>query len=922
MSKLHVSLTVNGEPHEFLCEPQQTLLEVLRDELGLTGTKEGCGSGDCGACSIILDGRLVDACQVLAAEAEGRSVTTIEGLAQGDVLHPLQRKFLDHAALQCGFCTPGLLVAAKALLDRNPSPSESEVRFGLAGNLCRCTGYDKIVRAVLDAAAEMRGEAGNPIPVADTGKTAGLRVVGTRPVRPDGVDKVTGRAMFGADMRLPGMLVGRIKRSPHPHARILRIDTSRATSLEGVRAVVTAADFPDLASEEAAAGEGTIEFRDLSANLMARGTALYEGHAVAAVAATTAAIAEAALDLIEVGYEVLPHVIEVEAAMAPDAPLLHEGLFTTGQSPAPTRPSNIASKIAFSLGDAATGFAEAEVVVELRTSTPIVHQGYIEPHACVASWGAGGQCEIYSSSQGAFMVRAYTAKMLGLDLANIRAVPLEIGGGFGGKTVVYVEPVALALSRKAGRPVRLVMSREEVFRASGPTSGSVVEVKLGAKRDGTLVAAELVAKLQAGAFPGSPVGPACMCAFAMYDIPNVAITGYDVVSNRPKVAAYRAPGAPVGVFAVESALDELARRLGMDPIALRQRNATRDGTRTAYGATHRNIGFVQTLAAAKAHPHYGAPLGPNQGRGVAAGFWFNAGGESSAALHIAEDGTALVVSPNPDIGGSRASLAMMAAEVLGLPYEKVRPVVADTSSVPFSFVTGGSRVTFAIGSCVVQAAERVVEDLKRRAAMIWDVPPEAVDWKDGAAVPAGDNAGRFDPLPLAAIARKAGKTGGPIGAEVTANVQGAGAGFGAHICDVEVDPKTGRVTVLRYTAVQDVGKAIHPAYVEGQLQGGVTQGIGWALNEEYVYDAEGHLQNAGFLDYRMPVASDMPMIDTVLVEVANPRAPFGARGVGEVPIVPPLAAVANAVRSAVGVRMVDLPISPPKLLAALDTVAE
>jgi CO/xanthine dehydrogenase Mo-binding subunit len=303
---------------------------------------------------------------------------------------------------------------------------------------------------------------------------------------------------------------------------------------------------------------------------------------------------------------------------------------------------------------------------------------------------------------------------------------------------------------------------------------------------------------------------------------------------------------------------------------------------------------------------------------VACGFWPNFAGESSAAVHLNEDGTASVASPNPDIGGSRASLAMMAAEVLGLPYDKVRVIVADTASIPFSGLTGGSRVTFAVGTCVVRAAEQVVEQLKQRAAMIWDIPAEAVEWKDGQAVPAGANAGGFDPLDLAAIVAKAAKTGGPIGVEFSANVQGPGPGFAAHICDLEVDRETGRVTILRYTAVQDVGRAIHPSYVEGQMQGGVAQGIGWALNEEYVYDSQGRMENPGFLDYRVPVASDLPMIDTVLVEVPNPRAPFGARGVGEVPIVPPMAAVANAVRAAMGLRMGDLPISPPKLRAALD----
>ncbi|HEV2300397.1 MAG TPA: xanthine dehydrogenase family protein molybdopterin-binding subunit [Stellaceae bacterium] len=744
------------------------------------------------------------------------------------------------------------------------------------------------------------------------------KVVGTRPVRPDGVDKVTGRANFGADMTMPGMIWGKVKRSPHAHARILRIDTTKALSLPGVKAVVTAEDFPPIASEEAFVGEGPMNFRDLSCNCMARGKALYDGHAVAAVAAVSPAIAEEACELIEVEYEVLPHVIDVEAAMAPEAPVLHEDLFTGGVEPKPARPSNVAKRISFTKGDVAAGFREADVVIERRYSTQPVHQAYIEPHACVVSMAADGQCTIWSSSQGHFMVRAYCAKLLGIDISNIRAIPAEIGGGFGGKTLVYLEPVALALARKSGRPVKMVMNREEVFRGTGPAAGSVIEVKLGAKKDGRLVAGEVVLKYQAGAFPGSPVGPGCMCAFAMYDIANASIVGYDVVSNRPKVAAYRAPGAPNSSWGVESCLDELARELGIDPLHLREKNAAKDGVKAVHGPTWQNIGYAQTVAAAKEHPHLKTKLGPNQGRGIASGFWFNIGGESSAAVHVNEDGTAVVATGNPDIGGSRASMAIMVAEILGIPVERVRPVIADTSSIGFSFLTGGSRVTFATGMAATQAAEKVVEEMKRRAAMIWDISPDAVEWKDGKAWPAGANAGGFEPLPLADIALKSGRTGGPISAEVSINAQGAGPGFATHICDVEVDPETGAVKILRYTAVQDVGRAIHPSYVEGQIQGGVTQGIGWALNEEYIYDKDGRLENPGFLDYRVPVASDLPMIEAVMVEVPNPRHPFGARGVGEVPIVPPMAAVANAICAATGVRLRDLPMSPPRVLEALE----
>src|SRR5579862_2437739 len=468
---------------------------------------------------------------------------------------------------------------------------------------------------------------------------ASLKIVGTRPIRPDGVDKVIGRANFGADMVMPGMLWGKVKRSPHAHARIKSIKIDKALALPGVKAVVTADDFPAIPSEEAFVGEGPMNFRDLSYNCMAHGKVLYDGHAVAAVAATSPMIAEEAVDLIDVQYEVLPYVIDVEDAMKPGAPVLHDDLFTQGVEPKPTAPSNIAKRITFTKGNVATGWAEAEVTIERRYTTQPVHQAYIEPHACVVSIGADNQCTIFSSSQGQFMVRAYCAKLIGIDIANIRAIPAEIGGGFGGKTLVYLEPVALALAKQAGRPVKMVMSREEVFRGSGPAAGGVIEVKLGAKRDGRIVAAELLLKYQAGAFPGSPVGPACMCGFAMYDIPHVSIVGYDVVSNRPKVAAYRAPGAPNSTFGTESCMDELARELKMDPLKLREINAAKDGTKAAHGPTWANIGYQQTLDAARAHAHMQTKRGPNQGRGIATGFWFNIGGESSAAVHINEDGT-------------------------------------------------------------------------------------------------------------------------------------------------------------------------------------------------------------------------------------------------------------------------------------------
>jgi CO/xanthine dehydrogenase Mo-binding subunit len=748
--------------------------------------------------------------------------------------------------------------------------------------------------------------------------TSEFKWVGTRAVRPDGVDKVTGRARFGADLAMQGQLVGRVLRSPHPHARIRSIDTSAAAKLAGVKAIVTRDDFKDQPSEFIPAGEMMINYRDVVRNVMAREKALYEGHPVAAVAATSAAIAKQALKLIKVDYEVLPHVIDVVEAMKPDAPLLHEDMITAGVEPAPKTPSNIAKRIEFGAGDVEAGFKQADVVIERSFTTKPVHQGYIEPHACVASVSEDGQADVWVTTQGHWIVRAHCARLLGWDVGKIRVTSSEIGGGFGGKTVVYLEPLALALAKKAHRPVKMVMTREEVFRASGPTSGAHVRVKIGARKDGRIVAAEAELKYQAGAFAGSPVQPGAMCAYAPYDLENVKVVGYDVVTNRPKVAAYRAPGGPISEFAVESALDELAGRIGMDPIEFRLKNAAKQGTKAAYGPKFGPIGLVETLEAAKSHAHWRTPLGKNQGRGVASGFWFNIGGETSVSLSLNEDGTLSLTAGTVDIGGLRASLCMMAAEELSVPLDKIRVQIGDTGQLGYNFLTGGSRATFSSGMATVEAAREVMKEACKRAAKLWELPEDAVEYKDGAVRPAGPNAGKHNPMSLAEIAGIAGKTGGPIAGYARINAHGAAPSFATHIADVEVDPETGKVTVVRYTAIQDAGRAIHPSYVEGQYQGGVAQGIGWALNEEYIYGEDGKLQNPGFLDYRVPVASDLPMIDTVIVEVPNPRHPYGVRGVGETPICPPMAALANAVAAATGVRFTDLPMSPPMVLKALD----
>jgi CO/xanthine dehydrogenase Mo-binding subunit len=745
--------------------------------------------------------------------------------------------------------------------------------------------------------------------------TLSYKVVGTRPIRHDGVDKVTGRALYGADVQMAGLLHGRILRSPHAHARIRGIDAGRALALPGVEAVVTAADFPDPGTKIAELGEGAIVLRHLSSNCLARGKVLYEGHAVAAVAAVSPHVAEEALKLIAVDYEPLPPVLDVRKAMEDNAPLLHDDLTTESLGQPTGKHSNVAKHLRFQKGDVAAGFAAASVVIEREFHTATVHQGYIEPHNATALWNADGSVTIWCSTQGAFTVRAQVAELLHMPLAKIKVVPMEIGGGFGGKIRVYLEPVAAALSRKTGRPVKITMNRAEVFEGTGPTPGSYIRAKLGAGADGRLTAAEAYLAYEAGAFPGSPVGPGCMCVFACYDIPNVLIDGYDVVVNKPATSAYRAPGATNAAFAAETVIDEICERLKIDPLNFRIRNGAREGTRRADGPAFPRIGMVEAAQAGKEHPHYQSPLGgPNRGRGVASGFWFNVGLKSSATASVNADGTVSLVEGSTDIGGTRTSVAMQLAEALGIRAEAVKPVVADTDTIGYTDVTGGSRVTFATGWAAYEAAQDIKRQMVARAAQIWDVPADSVAYEDGVLVCKTDAAKR---MTFADLAARLHATGGTIVGRASVDPGGVGGGFATHVVDVEVDPDTGKVTVLRYTAVQDVGKAVHPSYVEGQMQGGVVQGIGWGLNEEYFYNDQGRMTNASYLDYRMPTCLDLPMIDTVMVEVANPGHPYGVRGVGEVPIVPPPAALANAIYRATGVRLRQLPMSPGRVLKGI-----
>lgn len=753
------------------------------------------------------------------------------------------------------------------------------------------------------------------------------QIVGTRPVRPDGVEKVTGRANYCADTRLPGMLYGRLKRSPHAHARILSIDTSAAEALPGVRAVITAADFPGDREEIVTGIRGRITRKWLQDMVMASDKVLHYGHAVAAVCASDPHIAEDAIELIEVQYELLPPVLDVLEAMAEGAPILHEEMRTVAMlgrgmpgDQLSDKSTNVVSHMELQMGDPEQGFAEADVVIEREFQTGMAHQGYIEPQSATADASTDGHVTLWASSQGSFGHRAQVATMLDMPTSKLRVVPTEIGGGFGGKLYLYVEPIAVLFSQLTRRPVKVSLSRDEVLAATGPTSGTYIRLKLGAKKDGTLTAGQAYLAYEAGSHPPSPVGGGCVTVFGPYDIPNLQVDGYDVVLNKPKVSSYRAPGACQPALAVESVLEELAEQLEIEPMELRLKNAAREGTRRIDGRAFPEIGCVDVMEVVQQSDHYRSELGgEHRGRGVGFGYWYNGGGEGTASASINADGTVSVIVGSVDIGGLRASLAMHMAEALGIPYEDVRTHVVDTESIGFTGLTAGSSTLFKTGWAVYQVAMNLRGRLEERAAAIWDVPREQVQYRDDATIvgPEDEN-GSERSFTFQELTPQLAGTGGNISEQADTNETTWGPSFAGHIVDVEVDPETGKVDILRYTTVQDVGKAVHPSYVEGQIQGGASQGAGMALNEEYVYGEDGRLQNASLLDYRMPTALDMPMVETVLVEVPNPGHPYGARGVGEVPIVPPLGAIANAVAEATGVRMRHLPLTPGRVLEALE----
>lgn len=746
---------------------------------------------------------------------------------------------------------------------------------------------------------------------------ADTKYVGQRTRKVDALERVTGKATFGADLHLPGMLYGKVLRSPHPHAKIRGIDATKALALDGVKAVMTADDLPPLDRVVGTTGgELLISLLDLRKMTIAHDKVLYDGHAIAAVAATTPEIAEQAVRLIEVDYQVLPPVENAPDAMKSDAALLHEDMYTKTLGERPTVPSNIAMYVESARGDVEQGFAQADLVHETSYSTKMVHQGYIEPTATAAWAQDDGKVTVWSTTQGIFGIRRSLCDLLEFSLDRINVIPMEVGGAFGGKIYAILEPLAVVLSRKSGRPVKMVMTRAEVFRATGPGAPAHIMVKTGTRKDGTLTACYARIIMDAGAFAGSPVSAASIVSFAPYKVDNLKIDGYDVVTNKPRVQAYRAPGGTPAGFAIESHMDEVAEQLGIDPLQFRMINAVEEGDRMTNDQIYNRIGLKEMLIRVSEHPAWTTPLepGPYRGRGFAAGFWQGATLASSAYVLVHSDGSITLNSGQVDLTGTRTTMGQIVAQEMQVPLDTVSVRVGDTESTPYTDLSAGSRTAYSFGAAVHEACQQAMAQLKAHAAEQFDVTPAEVEYGSGRFWVRENQEQSVDLSTIAmGSARRA--TGPVCGYGAVTRLQAAPQ-FGANVVDVEVDPETGKVSILRYTIFQDVGKAINPAMVEGQMQGGAAQGIGWAITEYYDYD-QGVLRNPTLLDYRIPTALDLPMLDTVIIEVPASDGPYGVRGVGEVPIIPPPAALASAISQAVGVRLNKLPMTPEAVFWAI-----
>lgn len=913
-----LSFTVNAEKRDLEILPHETLLDVLRNRLGLTGPKEGCGAGECGACMVLMEGRPVNACLILALECEGLRIETVEGLAPGrEKLSPLQDSFVKHGAVQCGFCTSGMLMSAQGLLEAHPEPTREEIRRGLSGNLCRCTGYKKIVDAV-EAVAHHRAFPQEPMGEGNIGKNYSRR---------DALDHVRGLSVFGADMCRPNTAFGKILRSAYAHARIKGIDASKAEKLEGVLAVVTGKDVPE--------GYFGVDIKDRL--VFARDKVRYRGDEIAAVAAETEEIAAKALEYIKVEYEPLEPVFDPLLAMKEGAPLIHENLENYECAFETERRGNICTFARVKLGDLEKGFAESDVILEDTFSTQIQHQSSIETHAALAEADSSGHIHVWSTTQKPFAMRRYLSQSLKIPMTSLRLTATKIGGGFGGKLELLVEPYAVLLAKKCGRPVKIVYSREEEFLSTTPRHQTRFQVKSGVKKDGSLVARHVRFVYDTGAFSGN--GPTTVTLSSqlsggLYRVPNLLIEGYCVYTNKMNCGSMRGPSGPQTSFALESHTDNLARAIGMDPLDFRLKNLLEAGEKTAVGQTLVDVDYrkvVQRAAEAIGWRHIKREK--NVGKGMACVFWLSGGWATSATVKINEDGTVTLTTGAVDMGTGYlfTSVPQIVAEVLGLRAEDVQIVQGDTDQTTYDHGIGGSRGAFTIGMVARMAAVNAKAELFSAAASRLRLDADNLETRDGWVFSRGDPEKRVSFADLSYDRHI--KEGGPVigWAQFLPDmdpidpdrVQGLsfsafkGTTIGCHAAVVRVVPETGHIVIKRYVAAHDVGRAVNPRAVEGQIEGGVSMGLGFALMESVLIGKKGEVLNPNFHDYRLPTAMDVPEVEPVIVEVPAAYGPYGAKGLGEPTMAPPAGVIGNAVYDAVGVRLTETPMTPERVHRAI-----
>lgn len=915
--KQPIELRINGQKVRLSADGNQTLLEFLREQLGLTGTKRGCDRGDCGACTVLIDGQPANSCLVLVSEVAGRDIITIEGLSQDGKLHPLQQAFVDYNAVQCGFCTPGMILTAVALLSENPDPTPEEIRQYLQGNLCRCTGYVKIVQAIQAAASRYSHK--------EEVQTATSEVR-----RLEAPEKTTGNATFTGDIKRRGMLTGKVLRSQIPHARIKRIKTDKALSVPGVVAVITAQDFPDIRT-------GLVIQDEV---VLARDKIRYIGEPVAAVAAIDAQTAQRALDLIELEVDELPAVFTFADSIDANAPLIHEKFKEYTSRMPLNREGNICLHTKIKQGDIKRGFAESDEVFEDTYTTPVVQQAPLEPRAVLAEVDHNGRLHVWCSTARPFNIRSVLAEILDLPMSDLRVTGTGIGGGFGGKGEISIEPIVVMLALKVKRPVKVEMTRKDDFLSATPRHAMEISIKTGVKKDGTLLARQAQIKVDTGAyayFGPNATSNAVALITGPYNIPNLSIEGICVYTNKISCGPCRGPGAPQAHFAGETQMDRIARKLGMDPIELRMKNALKANDLTATGQVLAEGGYQEALAQLKKYMEEHITVlpvtdeGKALGVGVAGGFWGIPGFGSSATVRLNEDGTVILSMGSVEIGtGSDTAMALLVAEELGIPLERIRVVSGDTDTCPFDFGAIGSRTTQAMGVAVYQAIDGVKEQLLAFAEHHLEAPREILGF-GGGRIYVSERPEVAIPIAKAAHLLAV-VNGGPVVATgtnttpnppfnpefVESNTMPSKPffAFGAQAAAVQVDKATGKVDVLKVAAAHNVGKAVFRAGIEGQIHGGVAMGLGFALSEEVIF-SNGKPVNDSFLDYRLPTMVDVPEIVPVIVEKENARSPEDIRGVGEPATIPTAAAVANAVYDAVGVRVNHLPLTPEKVYWAL-----